>query len=134
MKKLFDLPVLCTDPAYDGDPLFPQTVTCYVFDDEGKAWELYRIDELAAVLGLYRQAFDEFAEDDGVHITAMAFVEMCYYSRNILSYVMDKQRPLLITNAQEMAIDLLDAASAAHFPAQAKIYELRLKELRNEAE
>lgn len=133
MKKLFDFPVACADPAHNGNPLYPQSVTCYVFDDEGEAWELYRIDELAGVLGLRPEAFDEFAEDDGVHITAMAFVEMCYYSRSILSYVRDKQRPLLITNAQEMAIDLLGAASAAHFAAQAKIYEQRLEELRNGA-
>lgn len=133
MNKLFDFPVACADPAHNGNPLYPQSVTCYVFDDEGEAWELYRIDELAGVLGLRPEAFDEFAEDDGVHITAMAFVEMCYYSRSILSYVKDKQRPLLLINVKEMAVDLLGAASAAHFPAQAKIYEQRLEELRNGA-
>lgn len=132
MKKLFDFPVVFSDPAHDGNPLYPQSVTCYVFDDEGEAWELYRIDELAKVIGLRPEAFDEFAEEDGVHITAMAFVEMCYYSRSILSYVKDKQRPLLFINLQEMAIDLLGAAASAHFPAQAKIYEQRLAELRNE--
>lgn len=132
MKKLFDFPVVFSDPAHDGNPLYPQSVTCHVFDDEGEAWELYRIDELAKVIGLRPEAFDEFAEEDGVHITAMAFVEMCYYSRSILSYVKDKQRPLLLINLQEMAIDLLGAAASAHFPAQAKIYEQRLAELRNE--
>ena len=132
MKKLFDFPVVFSDPAHDGNPLYPQSVTCHVFDDEGEARELYRIDELAKVIGLRPEAFDEFAEEDGVHITAMAFVEMCYYSRSILSYVKDKQRPLLLINLQEMAIDLLGAAASAHFPAQAKIYEQRLAELRNE--
>lgn len=132
MKKLFDFPVVFSDPAHDGNPLYPQSVTCHVFDDEGEAWELYRIDELAKVIGLRPEAFDEFAEEDGAHITAMAFVEMCYYSRSILSYVKDKQRPLLLINLQEMAIDLLGAAASAHFPAQAKIYEQRLAELRNE--
>ena len=132
MKKLFDFPVVFSDPAHDGNPLYPQSVTCHVFDDEGEAWELYRIDELAKVIGLRPEAFDEFAEEDGVYITAMAFVEMCYYSRSILSYVKDKQRPLLFMNLQEMAIDLLGAAASAHFPAQAKIYEQRLAELRNE--
>lgn len=133
MKKLFDFPVVIHDPAHNGNPLYPQSVTCHVFDDKGEAWELYRIDELAGVLGLRPEAFDEFAEDDGVHITAMAFVEMCYYSRSILSYVKDKQRPLLLINLHDMAIDLLEAAASAHFPAQAKIYEQRLEELRNEA-
>lgn len=132
MKKLFDFPVVFSDPAHDGNPLYPQSVTCHVFDDEGEARELYRIDELAKVIGLRPEAFDEFAEEDGVHITAMAFVEMCYYSRSILSYVKDKQRPLLLINLQEMATDLLGAAASAHFPAQAKIYEQRLAELRNE--
>lgn len=132
MKKLFDFPVVFSDPAHDGNPLYPQSVTCHVFDDEGEARELYRIDELANVIGLRPEAFDEFAEEDGVHITAMAFVEMCYYSRSILSYVKDKQRPLLLINLQEMATDLLGAAASAHFPAQAKIYEQRLAELRNE--
>lgn len=133
MKKLFDFPVIFKDPAHDGNPLYPQSVTCHVFDDEGEAWELYRIDELAKVIGLRPEAFDEFAEEDGVYITAMAFVEMCYYSRSILSYVRDKQRPLLLINLQEMAVDLLGAAASAHFPAQAKIYEQRLEELRNAA-
>lgn len=133
MKKLFDFPVVFSDPAHDGNPLYPQSVTCYVFDDEGEAWELYRIDELAKVIGLRPEAFDEFAEEDGVYITAMAFVEMCYYSRSVLSYVKDKQRPLLFMNLHDMAIDLLGAAASAHFPAQAKIYEQRLEELRNAA-
>lgn len=133
MKKLFDFPVIFKDPDHNGNPLYPQSVTCHVFDDEGEAWELYRIDELAKVIGLRPEAFDEFAEEDGVHITAMAFVEMCYYSRSILSYVRDKQRPLLLINLQEMAINLLGAAASAHFPAQAKIYEQRLEELRNAA-
>lgn len=134
MKKLFDFPVVFSDPAHDGNPLYPQSVTCHVFDDEGEAWELYRIDELANVIGLRPEAFDEFAEEDGVHITAMAFVEMCYYSRSLLSYVKDKQRPLLLINLHDMAIDLLGAAASAHFPAQAKIYEQRLEELCNAAE
>lgn len=133
MKKLFDFPVIFKDPDHNGNPLYPQSVTCHVFDDEGEAWELYRIDELAKVIGLRPEAFDEFAEEDGVYITAMAFVEMCYYSRSILSYVRDKQRPLLLMNLQEMATDLLGAAASAHFPAQAKIYEQRLEELRNAA-
>lgn len=132
MKKLFAFPVAFSDPAHNGNPLYPQPVTCHVFDDEGEAWELYRIDELANVIGLRPEAFDEFAEEDGVYITAMAFVEMCYYSRGILSYVKDKQRTPMLVNLQEMAIDLLGAAAAAHFPAQAKIYEQRLAELRNE--
>lgn len=133
MKELFAFKVVFSDPTHNANPFLADCVTCHVFDDDGEAWEVYSIPELSKVFGLDPAAFDEFAEEGSVYITAMAFVEMCYYSRNLMSYATSTSRLLLYTKLQEVAVELLDAAARAHFPAQAKIYEQRLEELRNAA-
>ena len=122
MKELFRFPVVFTNP-FDGSPLYHKNVQCIVFEDENEAWECYDILELGQICNLYSKAFQKFfwKEDRPRYITAMAFVEMCFYSPNLLSYTTDGERCVSLPALQDMAYDLLDAAANAHWPAQAMI-------------
>lgn len=80
MKKLFKFPVVFTNP-FNGNYINDKPVYCHIFEDEGEAWEYYDYMELAKICHLNPKVFYEFCEKDHpTYITAMAFVEMCYYS------------------------------------------------------
>lgn len=128
MTELFRFPVVFTNP-FSGDPFYGRNTQCYVFEDEGEAWECYDYLELAKICHLKPDAFYEFCEQDHhPYITAMAFVEMCFYSSNLLSYSTDREECVSLPALQDMAIDLLGAAANAHWPAQAMINEQKVKQ------
>lgn len=121
MKELFHFPVIFTNP-FSGNPSYQEKTYCYIFEDEGEAWECYDYLELAKICQLEPDAFHEFCEQDHYpYITAMAFVEMCFYSSNLLSYSTNREECVSLPALQDMAIDLLGAAANAHWAAQAMI-------------
>ena len=122
MKKLYYFPVVCTNP-FDGSPPYYEKAYCYVFENEGEARECYDIYNLAAICHLDPEAFQEFSwkEDGSKYITAMAFVEMCFYSPTLLCHTAFGERCVSLPALQKMAYDLLGAAANAHWAAQAMI-------------
>ena len=129
MKKLLEFPVAFTNP-FSGNYINDTPVYCHIFEDEGEAWECYDYMELAKICHLNPKVFYEFCEKDHpTYITAMAFVEMCFYSPNLLSNTTCNTEFITLPALQDMAIDLLRAATNAHWPAQAMIN----KELKEQA-
>ena len=121
MKKLYYFPVTFTNP-FDDSSLNYERARCYIFEDEGEARECYSIYGLASICHLDLEAFQEFREKDYPdYITAMAFVEMCFYSPRLLSYTSVGEQYVSLPALQKMAYDLLGAAANAHWPAQAMI-------------
>lgn len=107
MKELFRFPVVFTNP-FSGDPFYGRNAQCYVFEDEGEAWEYYDYLELAKICHLKPDAFYEFCEQ--------------------VSYSTDREECVSLPALQDMAIDLLGAAANAHWPAQAMINEQKVKQ------
>lgn len=128
MKELLRFPVVFTNP-FSGNYINDVPVYCYIFEDEGEAWECYDCMELAKICHLNPKVFSEFCEEEHPpYITAMAFVEMCFYSSDLLSNITCNTEFITLPAIQDMAIDLLRAAANAHWPAQARINEQRTKE------
>ena len=122
MKELFRFPVVFTNP-FDGSSLSYVRAYCYIFEDEGEARECYDICNLAAICHLDPEAFQEFSwkEAGSKYITAMAFVEMCFYSPTLLCHTAIGERCVSLPALQKMAYDLLGAAANTHWAAQAMI-------------